>query len=325
MSLRILTWHIHGSYLYYLSHIPHQLLLPVKDGRPPGYSGRSGTFPWPDSVIEVPAEEVRDLEFDCVLYQHHDNWLADQHELLSPEQRRLPRIYLEHDPPRRHPTDTRHPVDDPDVLIVHVTPFNALMWDSGANPVRVIDHGVVVPEGLSYTGELDRGLVIINNIARRGRRLGLDVWERVRQELPLDLVGMNSGEAHGLGEVPPDEIAAFEVRYRFVFNPIRYTSLGLAVCEAMMLGIPVVGLATTEMSTAVVNGVNGYVDTRIDRLVEHMRRLLADPEEARRLGEGARRYAEERFGIDRFVADWEEALAAAVQPAGARAVAGGVG
>jgi ADP-heptose:LPS heptosyltransferase len=29
-------------------------------------------------------------------------------EILTEAQRRLPRIYLEHDPPREHPTDTRH-------------------------------------------------------------------------------------------------------------------------------------------------------------------------------------------------------------------------
>ena len=66
-------------------------------------------------------------------------------------------------------------------------------------------------------------------------------------------------------------------RYRFFFNPIRYTSLGLAVCEAMMLGIPIIGLATTEMVTAVENGVSGYVGHRHRRLIERMRQLLADP------------------------------------------------
>ena len=38
-------------------------------------------------------------------------------------------------------------------------------------------------------------------------------------------------------------------------------------------------------------------------------RLLADPGLARELGAAARRTAEERFGIDRFVADWLDALA----------------
>ncbi len=35
--LRILTWHVHGSYLYYLVQSPHRFFLPVKPGRPEGY------------------------------------------------------------------------------------------------------------------------------------------------------------------------------------------------------------------------------------------------------------------------------------------------
>jgi glycosyltransferase involved in cell wall biosynthesis len=190
------------------------------------------------------------------------------------------------------------------VLLVHVTHFNDLMWDSGRTPTRVIEHGVIVPPDVRYGGELERGLVVVNGLASRGRRLGADVVQRVREEVPLDLVGMGSEKAGGLGEVPHDRLPAFEARYRFFFNPIRYTSLGLAVCEAMMIGMPILGLATTEMVTAVENGVSGYVHTDVRHLVERMRELLADPAEARRLGQGARRRARERFGIKRFVDDW---------------------
>jgi glycosyltransferase involved in cell wall biosynthesis len=315
--LRILTWHIHGSYLYYLVHSPHEFYLPVKPGRPEGYGGRSGSFPWPDNVHDVPAEEVGNLEIDCVLYQSHKNYLEDQFEILSSDQQRLPRIFLEHDPPRQHPTDTPHPVDDPEILLVHVTHFNALMWDNGRTPTRVIDHGVTVPEGAIYSGEIDRGLVIVNGLPTRGRRLGLDVFERVREEVPLDLVGMQSEELGGLGPLPHDELLKLEGHYRFIFNPIRYTSLGLSICEAMMLGMPIIGLATTEMVTAVKNGISGYVGTDVDRLVEHMQGLLSDKHEASRLGEGARRQALKRFNIRRFVSDWNEAFAmvAAKRPA----------
>src|SRR5919109_854826 len=155
--LRILTWHIHGSYLYYLVQTGHEFYLPVRPAHPVGYHGRAGSFPWPANVHDVPAEEVRRLSVDCVLFQSAKNYLRDQYEILSPAQQRLPRIYLEHDPPREHPTDTRHPVDDPEVLLVHVTHFNDLMWDSNRTPSRVIEHGVVVPDGGRYTGELERG------------------------------------------------------------------------------------------------------------------------------------------------------------------------
>ena len=306
--LRILTWHVHGNYLYYLSQAPHDFLVLRDAQRSPGYAGRAGTLPWGDNVIEVPVEEVRRTRFDCVLYQSRTGWERDRLLLLSAEQQRLPRIYLEHDPPQEHPTDTRHFVDDPETVLVHCTPFNALMWDSSRTPVRVIEHGVKPLSEARYGGELERGIVVVNHLARRGRRLGADVFATVREQVPLDLVGMDAERAGGLGEVPNAALGAYMAPYRFFFNPIRWTSLGLAVVEAMTIGLPIVGLATTEMSTVVRNGHSGWVDTRLEVLVARMRELLADPAEARRLGENARRDALERFHIERFAAEWSRLL-----------------
>jgi hypothetical protein len=330
MPIRVLTWHVHGNYLLYLSRAGVDFYLPVRPGVP-GYSGRGTTFPFGPNVRDVPAEAVRDLDLDCVLFQTRRNYEQDQYDILSDEQRRLPRIYLEHDPPWGDPTQTRHWYDDPGGLLVHVTPFNALMWDSGRTPARVIEHGVFVPDGARYTGELTKGIVVVNHLRRRGRRLGADVFARVREEVPLDLVGMDAESLGGLGEVFPPELPAFEARYRFFFNPIRYTSLGLAVVEAMTVGLPVVGLATTEMATAVENGVSGFVDTDPAKLVDPMRMLLGDAGAARRLGQNARRQALERFGIGRFARDWERAFADVTGrrlgrgPAVAAALAGGAG
>ena len=50
--------------------------------------------------------------------QSRRNYLEDQYDILSEQQRSLPRIYLEHDPPRENPTDTKHIVDDPEMLLV---------------------------------------------------------------------------------------------------------------------------------------------------------------------------------------------------------------
>jgi glycosyltransferase involved in cell wall biosynthesis len=303
--LRILTWHVHGNYLYYLVQAPHEFYLPV--GRAAdGYAGSAPGFPWPANVHDVPVEKVRHLALDAILFQSKRHYLKDQYEILSDTQRRLPRLYLEHDPPLQHPTDTAHVVNDAEMLLVHVTPFNDLMWDSGRTPTRVIEHGVLVPDQARYTGELAKGVVIVNNLRRRGRRLGSDVFDRVRREVPLDLIGMGSEAAGGLGEIPHDALPDFICRYRFVFNPIRYTSLGLSVCEAMSLGVPIVGLATTEMATAVENDVSGYVDTDVNKLVKRMRELLKDRDEAKRLGNGARRAACARFNIERFSREWDE-------------------
>jgi hypothetical protein len=307
--LRVFTWHIHGNYLLYLSQARVEFYLPVRPGGGEGYGGRGKTFPFGPNVHDVPVEAVRDLPFDCILFQTRKNYEVDQYEVLSEAQRRLPQIYLEHDPPQEHPTDTRHWFDDPHGLLVHVTPFNALMWDNGRTPTRVIDHGVFVPRGVYYSGEIARGLVVVNHLRQRGRRLGADLFEQLRRKVALDLVGMDAESLGGLGEVIPPELPAFMARYRFFFHPVRYTSLGLAVLEAMTIGLPIVGLATTELVTVIDNGVHGFIDTDVRRLLEPMRQLLAEPALARRLGENARRRALERFGIERFARDWEETFA----------------
>lgn len=304
--LRVLTWPVHGNYLWYLAHTPHEFFLPVDDG---GRGGRGDTFPFGPNVHDIPAGQIRSEQFDCILFQHRDNWDVDQHARLSSTQRRLPRIYLEHDPPREHPTDTRHPVDDPDVLLVHVTQFNRLMWHTPRTPTRVIEHGVVVPAGVEATHELARGITAINSLARRGRRLGADVYQQLRAQVPIDLVGMESlALPGGIGEIPPMQLPAVVARYRFFCNPIRYTSLGLAVLEAMMIGVPIVGLATTEMVTTVEHGVSGFLATDPDALVPLMQRLLTDRDAARELGAAARRTARERFHIERFARDWDATL-----------------
>jgi hypothetical protein len=304
--LKILTWHTHGSYLHYLTQAPHDFYVLSKPGRPPGYGGRCGHLPWGPNVHDLPVAQAKRQPLDLILFQDDHQYLDDQYELLCAAQRRLPKIYLEHDPPRPHPVDTRHIAADV-ALVVHVTHFNRLMWDNGAAPTRVIEHGVIEPAA-GYTGELERGLVVINHLAKRGRRLGFDVFESLRQEIPLDLVGMGSEQAGGLGELRHAELPGFAARYRFFFNPIRYTSLGLAVIEAMMLGMPIVALATTEMATVIKDGLNGFIDTDVERLAGRMKCLLADRNTALHLGREARRSALERFGIGRFAAEWSAAF-----------------
>ncbi|HSV18286.1 MAG TPA: glycosyltransferase [Casimicrobiaceae bacterium] len=307
--LRILIWQVHGNYLYYLTQGPHDFHVLSRPGAPPGYGGRNGTLPWGDNVHDCPVERVRDLPFDCVVYQSLAHYRDDAPTLLSDAQLRLPAIYLEHDPPLAHPTNTVHPVTDASMMIVHVTHYNALMWDCGVVPTRVVEHGVRVPQAARYTGELARGVAVINHLARRGRRLGADVFAQWRDAVPLDLYGMAAEASQGLEELPYERLLAAMGRYRFYAHPVRYTSLALALCEAMMVGLPVVGLATTELPRIIADSGGGYVDTELARLVDVSRRLLRDPAEADRLGRAAQAYARERFGIERFVRDWNAVFA----------------
>jgi hypothetical protein len=308
-KLNILVWQIHGSYLNTLVQAPHHFYLPTKPGKPEGYGGRGPTYSWSPDTVEVPAEEVRNLDLDLVIYQTQKNFFEDAREVLTPEQRALPAIYLEHNTPQGRINEMIHPVDDPGVLLVHVTNFNDLFWNCRSTPTWVIDHAVMpaTPEG-SYTGELEKGVSLVNDMPRRKRVVGGDVFVRVREEVPLDLFGFNSMEVGGFGDLPQAEVHEKIKSYRFYFNPIRYTSLPLSVLEAMEIGLPVVALATTELVTVIKDGENGYIDTNVKNLVRRMQQLLADPEEARLIGEAGRRTVRERFNLERFVGDWEAAF-----------------
>lgn len=308
--LDVLVWHVHGAYLLYLTQSRHNFYVPSKPERSGDYVGRWGHHPWGPNVIDVPAERVKDLRLDCVIYQLPRQYERERGLILSETQRRLPAVYVEHEPPHEHATEKRHPVaDDPNVLLVHVTHFNRLMWDNGRARTAVIEHGVI-DHGSRWTGELARGVTAVNDISRRGRRGGYDIYLRARQAAPLDLIGMGSeGVPGGLGEVLHRDLPVFTGRYRFYFQPMRYVSLGLAVCEAMMAGLPVVGVGTAEMVRAVPDGVAGYVDTAIEPLLDRMRELVASPALARELGRRARLHARERYHVARFVRDWEKVLA----------------
>jgi hypothetical protein len=306
-KLNILIWQIHGSYLNTLVQAPHRFYLPTKLGKPEGYGGRGPTYLWSPDTIEVPAEEVRDLALDLIIYQTQKNFFEDAPEILTPEQRALPAIYLEHNTPQGRINEMVHPVNEPGILLVHVTHFNDLFWDCRETPTCVIDHAVMPTNG-GYTGELEKGVSLVNDMPRRKMVVGADVFTRARSEVPLDLFGFNSKKVGGYGDLPQAEVHERMKAYRLYFNPIRYTSLPLSILEAMEIGLPVVALATTELVTVIKDGENGFIDTNVEKLIRRMRVLLAAPQEARMIGEAGRRTVRERFGLVRFIADWEAAF-----------------
>ncbi len=310
--LRVLIWHIHGSYLNSLARVDHDWYLPVKPGKPEGYGGRGPTFDLPDNVYEIPAEQVRDFSYDVVVLQTPRNLHEDLPALLGPRQHEPALLYLEHNTPRPDAVNTRHPFADHDGLLVHVTAFNRLMWDNGDLATRVIGHSVALDPAITYDGSLDKGIIVTNGMQGRPRITGLDIFERARVQVPLDVVGMKTEELGGLGDVPYRDLHRLTARYRFLFSPMRYTSLPLAVVEAMTIGMPVVALGTTALPDVIEHGVNGYIAQDPDLLIPHMQRLIADPGLARSLGARARETARLRFGMERFQAGWDAALHGAI-------------
>lgn len=307
--MNVLLWHVHGSWTTALVQGPHRYLLPVLPDRGPDGRGRAQTWEWPERAVEVTREQAADEDVDVVILQrpHELEHLASDWLGGREPGRDVPAIYVEHNAPQGRIAEMRHPAADrPDVTLVHVTHFNDLFWNAGTTPTRVIEHGIVDP-GYRYTGELARAAVVVNEARRRRRVTGTDLLPRFAEAVPLDLFGMDAAALGGIENPPQERLHDEMARRRVYLHPIRWTSLGLALIEAMHLGMPVVALATTEVPEAVPPQA-GVVSTRVDVLADALRGFVAEPERARAAGRAARAAALERHGLERFLADWEDLL-----------------
>jgi hypothetical protein len=302
--VNVFLWHIHGSWTTAFVQGRHRYLVPVLPGDDPNGRGKPAAWDWPPSVVEVTPDQARACPVDVVLLQRPGELNGLAREWLGREPGRdVPAVYLEHTTPQGLVNDMRHPAADrPDLTLVHVTHFNRLFWDAGSTRVRVIEHGVVDP-GHLYEGELERSAATINEPQRRGRVVGADLLEELARPMPIDLYGIGTG-----CDLPQPRLHREMARRRAYVHPYRWTSLGLSLIEAMHLGMPVVALATTETPAAVPADA-GVVSNRLDVLTDGLCRLRRDPALAREMGERGRRHAVERFGLARFLRDWDEVLA----------------
>lgn len=307
--MRILLWHVHGSWTTAFVHGRHEYVVPVVPGRGPDGRGRAETWNWPASVRELAPDALAREPLDAVILQSpRDEALARAWLGGRRPGRDVPAVWLEHNAPQGRIADMVHPAADrSDLVVVHVTHFNALFWDTGVTPTVVIEHGVVDP-GERYTGELPRAAVVINEPVRRARVTGTDLLPAFAQAVPLDLFGMGAAALGGIENPPQARLHEAMARRRVYLHPIRWTSLGLTLIEAMHLGMPVVALATTEVAEAVPPEA-GVVSTRVGLLQEALCRLVDDPEQARLMGKAARAVALARYGLARFLADWDALLA----------------
>ena len=315
--MRILIWHLHGSWLTAFVQGPHTYLVPTTPDRGPLGRGRARTWDWPASVREVTPADLATEPVDVVVFQRPEELQLAAAWLGRVPGRDLPAVYLEHDTPPGAAVGTRHPMAGTGLPIVHVTHFNALYWDCGQSPVFLVEHGIPDP-GARWTGEVARAAAVINDPLRRWRTTGTDLLPRFAAAAPVDVFGMRvAGLARALGlaadrcgefdDLPQPAMHAALGRRRVYLHPYRWTSLGLALIEAMYLAMPVVVLAATEAPLAVPPEA-GAISTSPAELAAALRRFLRDPQAARAAGLAAREAACARYPLKRFLNDWDEVL-----------------
>lgn len=297
---KIFTWPVNQQYLFQLAQGDFDIYIP---------KGQSESFRKQFSnqknVIETELQSIKELALDCILFQDENSYQTLQYEVLSAQQLELPRVYLELNPPKNHPTNAKHFVENKEVQLIHINHYNALMWDNNGLPVTVIENGISA-NNASFTGEKTCGVMVLEENPADDRVTGLDIFKQVKEALPLEVVQI------GKDDLTYQNLSEKLSHYRFLFSADRYASPGFAVFQAMMLGMPVVGLATTDLPTILENEASGFTDSDINYLISKMQDLLNQPQLAIKIGSEARKTALERFNLERFLSDWKQVFENAV-------------
>ena len=321
--MRILTWHVHGSWTNSFVRGVHDYVLPVTPWRGSEGRGRARTWDWPAAAREVPVGRLHGEPIDVVVLQRPEElewcrrWTGREPGID------LPAVYVEHNAPPGAAVATPHLMGTPQwrargIRLVHVTHFNAMAWDNGDAQVVVIEHGIPDP-GRRWTGTDASLAAVVNEPVRRWRVAGTDLLLDVASRVATHVYGMgmpplqDAAERAGVrfaglhDDLPQARLHEVIGTHRAYLHPYRWTSLGLALLEAMALGMPVLALATTEAPRA-VPPEGGLVTCDVAALHERARQWLDDPAAARDHGVAARAHVLSHYGLQRFLDDWDELL-----------------
>ncbi|RYE19924.1 MAG: glycosyltransferase family 1 protein, partial [Sphingobacteriaceae bacterium] len=276
---KIFTWPVHQQYLFALAQGNFEFYVPADQN-----ASFKAQFSAQKNVIEVDPIDLKNLDFDLILFQDEESYQTKQFEVLTEQQRQLPKIYLEHHPPKQHPTNAKNFVEDVAIQLVHVNHYNALMWDNNDLEVAIIENGVP-NSSVIFSGEKAAGIMVLEEFPADDRVTGMDIFRQVKEALPITIIQI--GKDGITYQNLPEKLKS----YRFLFCTDRYQSPQFSVFQAMMIGMPVVGLGTTALPTIIENEVSGFVHSDLNYLIGRMKTLLNNPQLAVQLGENARKTA----------------------------------
>ena len=125
-----------------------------------------------------------------------------------------------------------------------------------------------------------------------------------------------------VGWIAPDDVPALMQNATIVLVPSRLEAFGLVAAEAALMARPVVATRVGGLPEVVIDGETGLLVEPEDAgaMARQAGRLLAQPEEARRMGQAARRRSVAVFSLERHVDAYESLyLKLALEVAHARA------
>ena len=317
--MNILLWHVHGSWTTAFVQGPHTYLVPVTPDRGPDGLGRARTFAWPASVREVTPRELRDDAGRRGRPAAPARTRARRALARRPPPRPgLPAVYLEHNAPRRrrpaHPAPAGRP-RRPDAGARHPLQPADVGLRRHPHRGRRARHRRPGPPLDRRAGQ--RAAVVVNEPVRRGRSPVRTCCPRFAGAAPLDVFGMRTDGWPGTWACRRNGAAARNCRSATCTRRWPGGGCTCTRCAGPLSGCPCWRRCTwgcrswrwppPRRSRRCREGA-GACPTGPTSSPGAARRYLADPGAAAEDGARARQAALDRYGLKRFLDDWERLI-----------------
>ena len=319
LKLKILSYNWHEPYLCLLSKIGHTFLIIEPEITEGNYRRWDQNMrPIPDNVILVSEDEAMaqldEGSLDLIIAHNVK-------DLIKIRDYSIPKILVFHNKLTTEIGLGNNNINRDkylssigplliDVNKVFISESKRLDWEMDGD---VILPGLDVDEYSGYTGESSAILRVGNLIKERDLMMGFHIGESILAGLPSITLGMNptidkSRMSSGFGDL----LAHYRSMRMYLHTTTEKYEDGynLSLLEAMAVGMPVI--TTSNKTSPIINGVNGYQSKNLDYLRERSQELLDNPFLAKSLGQKSREIVMEKFPISKFLGLWQKSIHSAI-------------
>jgi len=147
-------------------------------------------------------------------------------------------------------------------------------------------------------------LSVANEWVSRDQPLGWKFYQKAITGLPARIVGDNPGMSLPTNSV--EELASIYAQHSVFVNTSQISPIPMSLLEAMSSACICISTATCQIPDIVKDGENGFLADTPEEMRGIIAEVLSRPEDFAYIGEAARQTIIDRFGIDRFVKEWNE-------------------
>lgn len=189
-------------------------------------------------------------------------------------------------------------------LNTFISDFSKQAWQNdGVTITHGLDTDFWTPGNKERNNHL---LSVVNYWKDRDWACGWNLWNRIRKDLPIKVVGDNQPLSEPAKNT--EELRSFYQTSTIFLNTSLHSPVPMALLEAMACGCAIVSTATCMIPEIIEHEKNGLISNNEDELRYYCELLLNNPDRAKTFGERARETIEKKYNIEKFKNSWNNAF-----------------